>query len=148
MSQNIQEQSILIGTKLNWEYIQGLAVIKYLESIIQPEGNQSEQQVREAALAVYGTIPDGHRKRDIKLEDDLKKIYLSKEVDNRKEWCGVKVGPPKIEHETVIDPTALFHVCVNHLQRTGVIGKNSMIEKIVPTPEDFEGDGKEEDATE
>lgn len=146
--QDFLTQPIVIGDKIQWRYIQATAVLKYLDAIVQPEGNQSEQQVREAVLALFGTVPDGHRKRDKRLDEEMKTVWNEVDVDDRPTWCGKRIGEPKSHKEKQLDPTKLFHVCVNHLQRTGAIGKDIMTEKIVPTPEDFENPDVDEEEEE
>lgn len=122
MSQD-QEISLTIGDKINWPYILANAVLKFQESIVRPEGQQSEQQVREAALVFYNTIPSSWLEEDEQFQEDLKKVFLKKKIDTRTIWCGVRVGKPKFEEGEIVQPYRLYNACVDVLERRGIIGK-------------------------
>jgi len=136
--QSTTEQSLMLGDRINWPYILGNAVINFHGSIIKVEGEQSEQEVREAALCLYNSIPKAWIKADTEFAKELKNAITKKEVDVRKEWCGKKVGKPKLEKTEHIDPYKLYNACVNVFQRRGLLSKTIFTEKIVPDPEDFE----------
>lgn len=133
----------MLGDRLNWPYILGNAVLNFHNSIIKIEGAQSEQEVREAALCLYNSIPSAWVKVDKQFEKDLKEAIKEEKVDVRKEWCGRKVGKPKFEKQEKLDPYKLYHACINVFQRRGLLSKTIFTEKIIPTPEDFE-DEKDE----
>lgn len=143
MSQQPQENvNLVIGNRINWEYIQGVSVLKYLDSIVKAEGSLSLQQVDKAVQALLGSIPDGYRKRDAKFSKELENCKKKRVIDNRFEWCGIKIGEKTEENqaeETYYDSEELFHVITNHLQRTGVIGKNILTEELVPSIDTFDG---------
>ena len=143
--QSSQEQNLMLGDRINWPYILGQGVINFQTSIIKVEGEQSEQEVREAALCLYNSIPDAWIKADKEFEKDIKKAVQTRKVDARKEWCGKRVGKPKFEKEDFIDPYKLYHACVNVFHRRGLLSKTIFTEKIVPGPEDFEKDGHDAD---
>ena len=143
--QSSQEQNLMLGDRINWPYILGQGVINFQTSIIKVEGEQSEQEVREAALCLYNSIPDAWIKADKEFEKDIKKAVQTRKVDARKEWCGRRVGKPKFEKEDYIDPYKLYHACVNVFHRRGLLSKTIFTEKIVPEPEDFEKDGNDAD---
>ena len=143
--QSSQEQNLMLGDRINWPYILGQGVINFQTSIIKVEGEQSEQEVREAALCLYNSIPDAWIKADKEFEKDIKKAVQTRKVDARKEWCGRRVGKPKFEKEDYIDPYKLYHACVNVFHRRGLLSKTIFTEKIVPEPEDFERDGHDAD---
>lgn len=139
MSQNTQEQqSLMLGARINWPYILGTGVIKFQNSIVKIEGQQSEQETREAALALFYSIPEAWIKSDEEFKAELKKAVEKQKVDVRKEWCGHKVGPPKFKTEKTLNPHKLYHACVNVFQRRGLLSKTIYLEKMVPEPEDFE----------
>ena len=135
---DVQEASLMLGDRINWPYILGNGVLKFQESIIKVEGEQSEQQVREAALSLFNSIPDAWVKADDKFREDLKEATEEVEVDARPVWCGVRVGPKKVRVEEKINPYRMYHACVNVFQRRGLLSKTIYTEKIVPEPEDFE----------
>jgi hypothetical protein len=137
--QTSQEQNLMLGDRINWPFILGQGVINFQTSIVKVEGEQSEQEVREAALCLYNSIPDAWIKADKAFEEDIKKAVQTRKVDARKEWCGRRVGKPKFEEEDFIDPYKLYHACVNVFHRRGLLSKTIFTEKIVPEPEDFEG---------
>jgi len=116
----------------------GNAILNFHNAIVKPEGLQSEQEVREAALCLYNSIPTQWIKVDTEFAKDLKTAVTKREVDARKEWCGQKVGKPKFEKEEIIDPYKLYHACINVFQRRGLLSKTIFTEKIVPAPEDLE----------
>ena len=136
--QTSQEQNLMLGDRINWPYILGNAVINFHGSIIKVEGEQSEQEVREAALCLYNSIPKAWIKADKEFERELKEAIKTKKVDVRKEWCGRKVGKPKFQKEEYVDPYKLYNACVNVFHRRGLLSKTIFTEKIVPEPQDFE----------
>jgi len=145
--ERVQEQNLVLGDRINWPYILGSAVINFHGSIIKVEGQQSEQEVREAALCLYNSIPKAWIKADNEFDREIKQAVKTKKVDARKEWCGRKVGKPKYRREDYVDPYKLYNACVNVFHRRGLLSKTVFTEKIVPTPEDFEEQEKNERET-
>ncbi len=135
-----QEQSLMLGDRINWPYILGNGVLKFQASIVKVEGEQSEQEVREAAVTLYNSIPDAWIKADSQFKEDVLKAVSIKKVDGRREWCGRRVGKPFFVDEESLDPYKLYHACVNVFQRRGLLSKTIYTEKIVPEPDDFEDD--------
>lgn len=135
---NQQQEGLVLGDRINFPYILGNAIINFQNAIIKVEGQQSEQEVREAALVIFNLIPSAWTKADTQFTEDKKEATITRQVDVRKEWCGRKVGEPKLEPEDIVDPYKLFHACINVFQRRGLLSKTMFTEKIVPTPEDFE----------
>lgn len=141
--QSGQEQNLMLGDRINWPYILGNAVLNFHNSIIKVEGEQSEQEVREAALCLYNSIPKAWIKADKEFEKEIKEAVKTRKVDARREWCGRRVGKPKFEKENFIDPYKLYNCCVNVFQRRGLLSKTIFTEKMVPEPEDLEETEKE-----
>jgi len=138
MSEQADQQSLMLGDRINWPFILANAVLKFHEAIVREEGAQSEQQVREAALTLRQSIPDAWIKADEQFKKDLENATITVKVDKRKIFMGRPVGKPKIEDEDDLDPYRLYHACVNVFQRRGLLSKTIFTEKIVPEPEDFE----------
>lgn len=120
------ELSLTIGDKINWPFILGNAILKFQESIVKPEGMQSDQQVRESAMVLYNMIPSSWYLDDELFVEDLTNATIKIKVDTRTIWCGVRCGelkdhPPRIEEE--IDPYRLVNACVNLLDRRGYLSK-------------------------
>jgi hypothetical protein len=108
---------------MNWAYILATAVMNLHTSIIKVEGEQSEQEIREAALAVFNSIPTAWVVADEQFRKDLEKCFDSVEVDDRREWCGRKVGAPKIRKEERLNPWRLYHTCVDVFHRRNLLSK-------------------------
>jgi len=138
MSQDMQDQGLMLGDRINWPYILGMNVLKVDDAIVKAEGHQSEQQVREAALALYDKIPDAWVAKDTKWKDDVAEAIVTVEVDDRPLWCGVRVGKPKFRKEDKINPHRLLRACVNVFNRRGLLSKTIFQENMVPVPSDFE----------
>jgi len=92
-------------------------------AIVKVEGEQSTQEVREASLAVFNSIPTSWIKMDDQFRKDLEECFVEVEVDERREWCGQKVGPPKIRKEKQLEPWRLYHTCVDVFQRRHLLSK-------------------------
>jgi hypothetical protein len=97
-NQNFEEFSLVLGDRINLAFILGQAILDLLSALGQPEGQQSPQQVRECALAVFNLIPSSWVKTDEQFNEDLKKCFNTTKNDNRSEWCGRKVGAPECIH--------------------------------------------------
>ena len=119
----VEEQGLVLGDRMNWPYILATSVINLHNAIRKVEGEQSEQEVREAALAVFNSIPSAWVLADDQFREDLKKCFDSVEFDKRREWCGRKVGPPKIEREERLNPWRLYHTCVDVFNRRNLLSK-------------------------
>ncbi len=145
MSEAIEQQSLMLGDRINWPFILGNGVLKFQTAIVKAEGEQSEQEVREAALALYNSIPDAWTKADDQFRKDIANAITTTKVDKRKIFMGKPVGKPKIEDEESLDPYKLYHACVNVFQRRGLLSKTIYTEKIVPEPSDFEDEEKKEE---
>lgn len=136
--QTQQQDSLILGDRINYPYLLANALLNFQNAIIKVEGQQSEQEVREAVLCIYTLIPDVWTKADKDFHKDKKKAVITRKIDVRKEWCHRKIGEPKFEDEEVIDPYKLLHACINVFQRRGLLSKTIFTEKMVPEPEDFE----------
>lgn len=137
MSNPQEEQGLMLGDRINWPYILGMSILKVDEAIVREEGNQSEQQVREAVLSVYNKIPDAWVENDVKWKEDIAEAIITKKIDDRPLWCGIRVGKPKWKKEEVINPHRLLRACVNVFQRRSLLSKTIFQEQIVPVPEDL-----------
>lgn len=135
MSQDQQDQGLMLGDRINWPYILGMNVLKVDDAIVKAEGHQSEQQVREASLALYDKIPDAWVAEDSKWKADLENAIVTVEVDDRPLWCGVRVGELKTRKEERIHPHRLLRACVNVFNRRGLLSKTIFQEKMVPDPD-------------
>ena len=118
-----EEQGLTLGDRINWPFILGTSILNLYSSIVKVEGEQSEQEVREAVLAVFNSIPTSWIKSDPQFKKDLEECFDPVEIDDRKEWCGRKVGQPKIRKEDRINPWRLYHACVDVLQRRSLLSK-------------------------
>jgi hypothetical protein len=127
---NIIIPELTLKDKLNWTYILANAVLNFHNSIIKTEGEQSEQEIREAALCLFNSIPASWRADDQLLAQELKEAIKTRKVDVRREYCGRKVGQPRYEDEEYIEPYKLFHACVNVMDRKGLLSKTRMTEII------------------
>ena len=116
-----EQQSLVLGDRLNWSFFLGSGVLKFLEAIIREEGNLSEQQVREATLAISDMCVTDWV--DEKYQEDLKKCIDQIEVDDRKEFCGLKVGKKKSHFEERINPHRLAHSCYDLWYRRNLLNK-------------------------
>lgn len=118
-----EEQSLTLGDRINWPFILGTSVMNLFNAIVKVEGEQSDQEVREAALAVFNSIPTSWIKSDPQFAKDLEECFDKIEVDERKEWCGRKVGEPNIKNEDRLNPWRLYHACVDVFQRRNLLSK-------------------------
>lgn len=130
MSQNMdmQQFQLTLGDKVNWPFILGNMILKFQQAIVKVEGEQSEQEVREAALCLFNSIPASWKTKDKEFQKDLEKATVKRKIDARNIWCGKRVGPPKFKREEIIDPYRLFHACVNIMDRRGLISKKNVSE--------------------
>lgn len=143
MSNQPEEQSLMLGDRINWPYILGNGVLKFQDAVVKVEGEQSEQEVRESALALFNSIPEAWIIKDKQLREDLDNAIIKRKIDARKEFCGVKIGKPKIVEVSELQPYRLYHACVNVFHRRGLLSKTIFTEKIIPEPTDFEEEDTE-----
>lgn len=122
--------NLTIKDKVNFPFILANAILNFHNAIIKEEGLQSEQAVREAVLCLFNSIPASWRAEDIELKKDLKKALKTRKIDVRPEWCGRKVGTPKYQKEYYIEPYALYHACINVMDRKGLLSKAEKTEVI------------------
>lgn len=141
------QDGLVLGDRLNYPYILANAILNFHNAIIKTEGMQSEQEVKEAALCLYKSIPGAWIKTDSEFKKEVDAAITQKDVDARKEWCGMKVGAHKTVSEEVIDGYKLYHACINVFQRRGLLSKTIFTEKIIPDPSDFE-EGEQEESEE
>jgi hypothetical protein len=133
-----QEQGLILGDRINFPYILANSILKFHEAIGQPEGSQSEQEVRERALLLFNSLPDAWIIRDKELSYDLSHVHEEIETDGRREFMGRKIGKPKIRVEKLLQPYRLYNSCINVFQRRGLLSKTVYSENLVPTPESVE----------
>jgi len=119
----MEEQGLVLGDRMNWAYILANAVMNLHTAIVKVEGQQSEQETKEAALAVFNSIPTAWVVSDEQFSKDLKKCFDETEVDQRAEFCGRKVGKPKIKKEQRLNAWRLYHTCVDVFHRRNLLNK-------------------------
>jgi hypothetical protein len=139
-NQPFEEQGLVLGDRINWAFVLAKAVITLHDALCKVEGEQSEQQVREASLAVYNSIPTSWVSSDQKFADDLKNCFDVIKIDDRKEWCGRKVGKPKIRKEDKLNPWRLYHACVDVFDRRNLLNKPIFTE--IMTGRKFKNNGE------
>lgn len=127
MSDQFQMPSLVLGDRINYAFVIATAILKFHESLIQPEGQQSEQQCRESAITLYNSIPSSWW--DDQFIEDKKKAIIREKVDIRNIWCGKRVGKPRFKYEKKIDPYKLFHACIDLIDRRHLLNKVISIEK-------------------
>ena len=118
-----EEQGLVLGDRINWAFILATSVLNLHTAIVKVEGEQSTQEIREAALAVFNSIPTAWVVADKQFREDLGKCFDIIKVDDRVEWCGRKVGNPKIRKEEVLNPWRLYHTCVDVFNRRNLLSK-------------------------
>ena len=130
MSQNQEAliPQLTVGEKINWAFIMGNAILKVQQAIVKVEGEQSEQEVREAVLYLFNIIPTSWKKNDPLVKADLEEAVKTRKVDARNEFCGKRVGKPKFKDEEYIEPFKLLAACINVMDRIGYIGKKNISE--------------------
>jgi len=139
MSENQQQDvSLTLGDRMNWPFILGQSVMNCQNVLVKIEGEQSEQEVREAVLMLRNLIPNQWVLADEKFKKECEEAVIKVPIDTRLEWCGIRIGKPKFEYDKKVDPHKLLQACVNVFQRRGLLSKTIYIEKMVPEPEDFE----------
>ena len=122
-----QLPSLTLKDRINYPYILAGALLKFQEAIVKVEGQQSVQEVTEASLCLYNSIPSSWYDEDF--QKDMKKVYDIIKVDMRREWCGRKVGQPQFKKEKRINPYKLYLACVNLLDRKDLLTRRSKTEK-------------------
>lgn len=122
-NQPFEEQGLVLGDRINWAYILATSVMNLHAAIVKVEGEQSTQEIREAVLAVFNSIPTAWVVADDQFREDLGKCFDISEVDNRREWCGLKVGAFKIRKEECLNPWRLYHTCVDVFHRRHLLSK-------------------------
>jgi len=134
MSKNMDDQfQLTLGDKINWPFILGNMILKFQDAIVKVEGEQSEQEVREAALCLYNAIPKSWH--DDGFKEDRKEAITYQIIDNRNLWCERRIGAKIFKgkdtnqiKEEKLDPYRLFNACVNLLDRRGLISKKNIAE--------------------
>lgn len=136
MSEDQQNVGLMLGERMNWQYILGVNVLKLDDSLVREEGFQSEQQVREAVLSLYDKIPKAWK--DDEWNKDMEEAFIEVTIDLRPIWCGVRVGEPKFRKEKKVRPHRMYRAIVNLFNRRGMLSKRIFQENMVPTPEQLE----------
>ena len=134
MSQEMQEQfNLTVGDRINLPFLLANDIMKISEALIRVEGEQSEQEVREAVLNFESSIPDALKDR--KFYDERSRAVVTVIEDRRKTNCGVKVGRQVFDgvyknqiEVSVIQPYKLKSACINLLQRAKMLSKVVMTE--------------------
>lgn len=118
-----QDVGLVLGDRMNWSFALMTGVLNLFSAIIKVEGEQSKQEVKEAALAVFNSIPTPWVVSDPKFREDLIKCFDTVDVDLRKTYCGFKVGKPNIEKQKQLNPWRLYHTCVDVFHRRNLLNK-------------------------
>ena len=129
--------NLTIKDKVNLPFLLANAVLNVQNSIIKTEGEQSEQEVREAVLCLYNLIPSSWIEEDEKAAEELGKAIQKRVIDNRNMWCGRKCGNKIFDgekrnqiEEEYIEPYKLFRACVDILDRREMLSKKDRTEII------------------
>jgi len=126
MSENkttIQDSNLIIGDRLNFPYIIGLALIQYINCRNKPDKEFSPEQVKESALAVSKLIPP--EMEDKKYKEDVESSYTLMKADQRDYWCGHRVGDKPIwKIFKKLDPARLIQSVMSLLHRRKMLGRS------------------------
>lgn len=140
-----EETALTLGDRINFPFILAQQIITFQKAIVKEEGKQSYQEVLEAAQGLYELIPDAWRRGDQEFDSDVGKATVTINLDQRKHWCGVPIGEPKMISLQTINPYKLFHACMNLLQRRGLLARTLYTE--IKTGKDYLEETKEEVAS-
>jgi hypothetical protein len=147
MSDQQEQQNLTVGDRLNFPYILASEWMKLNQAMVKEEGQQSDQERTEAVLSFESSIPNMFKDEEYRME--RAKAVTEILLDERKLWCGRRIGSPKFKEEERINPFILKQALVNLLQRNGYLSRIIYTEKIIPEPIDYEEMEKniENDAT-
>lgn len=128
--------TLTIKDKMNFPYLLATQILTFQRAILNVD--HSDREINEAINGLVELIPDSWKDKD--WDKELEKATIEIKVDNRPSFCGVKCDP-KIYKDTYgkepftiekeFNPNKLFHACMNLLDRRGMLGQVTRIEKIL-----------------
>jgi len=137
------ESTLTLGDRINFPYILAQQINTFQRAKVKEEGEQSFQEVMEAAKGFYELIPDAWRTK--KFEEDMKKAIVTIYIDQRRHWCGVPIGDPQMAAFKFEDPDKIFHACINLVQARGLLARILYTE--VKTGNEYLDEIKEEESS-
>jgi len=138
-SLDYQMPMLTVGDKINHSYILANDWIRISDTIVKVEGEQSEQEVREAVLSLESSIPNDFK--DTQFYKERAESVYNVPTDTRLIWCNRRIGKPKCPNlakascegcanvadcemkRSSVNPYRLKLACINLLKRLGYFGK-------------------------
>lgn len=125
MSEEFEAQ-LTLKDRLNFPYLLANQILTFQKAILNLE--YSEREIKEAIEGFVHLIPESWK--DDKWKKEIKAAETVEEVDMRKEWCGRKIGEPKIEKQKSFDHYKMFQACINLLDRKKMLSRVMRIEEL------------------
>jgi hypothetical protein len=138
MSRGEFEAQLTLKDRLNFPYLLANQILTFQKAILNME--YSEREIKEAIEGFVHLIPENWK--DDKWKKEIGAAETVEKVDNRKEWCGRKIGKPKIEEHKTFDYYKMFQACINLLDRKKMLSRTVLIEEL----ESIDFDAVTEDA--
>jgi len=138
MSEGEFEAQLTLKDRLNFPYLLANQILTFQKAILNLEF--SEREIREAIEGFVNLIPETWK--DEKWIKEIEEAKTEEEVDMRKEWCGRKIGEPKIEKRESFNYYKMFQACINLLDRKKMLSRTVLIEEL----ESIDFDAVTEDA--
>lgn len=127
-SKQYESQGLTLGDRLNYPYILANAILSFETAIVKNEGEYSEQEIYEASQGLYYLLPRAWSVKDNQFEKDIEEAKYIQLIDNRKFWCGRRIGKPQWREVERFNPYKLFHASINLLNRRGMLSKKKIYE--------------------
>lgn len=126
MSEGEFEAQLTLKDRLNFPYLLANQILTFQKAILNLE--YSEREIKEAIEGFVHLIPENWK--DDKWKEELKDAKVIEEVDMRKDWCGRKIGKPKIEQRETFNYYKMFQACINLLDRKKMLSRTVLIEEL------------------
>ena len=126
MSEGEFEAQLTLKDRLNFPYLLANQILTFQKAILNLD--YSEREIKEAIEGFVHLIPENWK--DKKWEEEIATAETVEQVDVRKEWCGRKVGKPKIEDKKSFNYYKMFQACINLLDRKKMLSRTVLIEEL------------------
>jgi len=117
IDRNIEELSRLTTfDQLDVKFVLLTQFLALSELMRNPEVDESI--IETHILGLNALIPDSLK--DDQFREDSKNAVVTVKKDVRKEWCGRRVGAPKLEDVEILNPIKLLNAITNLFDRSGL----------------------------
>lgn len=115
------EERLVLQDRLNYPFLLASQILNFTRATSVPDDEYSHERIIDHILTLKNMIPESWAATDTKYQEDLKKAIKIQWIDDRPQWCGVRVGRSNPRPLLRWDYYRLFNAVINLCDRRHIL---------------------------